>query len=179
MVWGRQAELAARTPKPNGTTMTKLEEYIDALSETIDYDIERDQLGSHVIIIDKDISVMLREDDAGTQAALFSIVAPKLPKGISYQDAEDLVDMACGPFYGGPGLGRLPIVGAMVLFQHLPYAKFDKEKFLEEAGEFIDLAQEYYDKFAEMGDLDEDEEDDGEDDGEPFDEDEDFDGGEE
>lgn len=140
--------------------MTKLEEFIDLLSEHIPYDIERDQMGSYVIAIDKDISVMMREDDFGTQITLFSIVAPKLPKGISYQDAEDLVDMACGPFYGGPGLGRLPVAGAMVLFQHLPYHKTDKERFLEEATEFIELAQEYYDKFAEMGDDDEEDEDD-------------------
>jgi hypothetical protein len=139
--------------------MTKLEEYIESLSEQIDYDIERDQMGSHVIIIDKDLSVMMREDDAGTQITMFSIVAPKFPKGISYQDAEDLVDMACGPFYGGPGLGRLPIAGAMVLFQHLPYFRTDREKFIEEAAEFIELAQEYFDKFAEMGDSDEDDED--------------------
>lgn len=140
--------------------MTKLEEFIDLLSEHIAYDIERDQMGSYVIAIDKDISVMMREDDFGTQITLFSIVAPKLPKGISYQDAEDLVDMACGPFYGGPGLGRLPVAGAMVLFQHLPYHKTDKDRFLEAATEFIELAQEYYGKFAEMGD------DDGEDGGE-------------
>lgn len=157
--------------------MTKLEEYIESLSENIAYDIERDQLGSHVIIIDKDLSVMMREDDAGTQITMFSIVAPKLPKGISYQDAEDLVDMACGPFYGGPGLGRLPVVGAMVLFQHLPYFKTDKDKFLEEADEFIELAQEYFDKFAEMGDDEEEEDEEEFEDGEDFDEEEEFEDG--
>lgn len=153
--------------------MTKLEEFIEVLSEHIDYDIERDQLGSYVIVIDGDLSVMMREDDSGTQATLFSIVAPALPKGLSYQDAEDLVDMACGPFYGGPGLGRLPVAGSMVLYQHLPYHKTDKEHFLEEATEFIDLAQEYYDKFAEMGD--DGEEDDADED---FGDDGDFDGDE-
>ena len=139
--------------------MTKFEEYLDALSEAIDYDIEPAEMGSHVIIIDEDIQVQFREDDYGTQITLFCIVAPSLPKCISYQDAEDLVDMGGGPFYGAPGLGRLPIVGSMILYHILPYTRTDKEKFIESVNEFIDLSQEYFDKFAEMGDDEEDEDD--------------------
>lgn len=139
--------------------MKKIAEYLEALSESIDYDIEPGEMDSHVIIIDEDLSVVLREDDSGVEVKLLSIVAPSFPKGISYQDAEDLVDMACGPFYGGPGLGRLPLIGSMILYQSLPYARTSKEQFVEKVGEFLELAQEYYEKFAEMGDGEEDEED--------------------
>ena len=143
--------------------MKKFEEYLDALSETIDYDIEPDGMGSHVIIIDKDISVTMRENEEGTGVRVLSIVAPSLPKGISYQDVEDMMDMASGPFYGAPGLGRLPVLGSMVLFHFLPYDRTTKEKFAEEMGEFVELTQEYYDKFAEMGDDYEEDGEDGED----------------
>lgn len=132
--------------------MKKIAEYIEALSEAIDYDIEPDGMGSHVIIIDKDITVTMRENEEGTGVRVLSIVAPSLPKGISYQDAEEMLDIASGPFYGAPGLGRLPGLGSMVLFHFLPYDKTTKEKFAEEMGEFVELTQEYYDKFAEMGD---------------------------
>lgn len=153
-----------RRPSPNTPeTMKKIDEYLEALSESIDYDIEPGELDSHVILIDDDLSVVMREDETGAEVKLLSIVAPSFPKGISYQDAEDLVDMACGPFYGGPGLGRLPLIGSMILFQTLPYARTTKEEFVEKVGEFLDLAVEYFDKFAEMGDGygddDEDEED--------------------
>ena len=156
--------------------MKKIEEYLEALSESIDYDIEPGELDSHVIIIDDDLSVVMREDESGMEVKLLSIVAPSFPKGISYQDAEDLVDMACGPFYGGPGLGRLPLIGSMILYQSLPYARTSKEDFVEKVGEFLELAQEYFDKFAEMGDGDDEEdEEDGEDEedfGDDFEEDE-------
>lgn len=105
------------------------------------------------------------------EVKLLSIVAPSFSKGISYQDAEDLVDMACGPFYGGPGLGRLPLIGSMILYQSLPYARTSKEQFVEKVGEFLELAQKYYEKFAEMGNDEEDGED-GEDEEDEADEEE-------
>lgn len=153
--------------------MKKIAEYIDALSEAIDYDIEPDGMGSHVVIIDDDITVTMRENEQGTGVTVLSIVAPSLPKGISYQDVEEMMDMASGPLYGGAGLGRLPVLGSMVLFQFFPYDRTPKEKFTEAMGEFVDLAQEYYEKFAEMGDGYDDDEEDGEDRGDWDEEDED------
>ncbi len=148
----------------------KLDQLITLIADDSDFEIRKQDSGMYAIIVDDDMQGAIREDDDGRGCRMMCTVAPKIPKGVTFDEAQELFELATGPMFGLPGIGRMPIVGTVIAFHILPYWKLTDDKFVEQFNEFIQLAFDWNQKIAEMDDLDLDADEDDEDlDDEDFD----------
>lgn len=148
----------------------KLDQLIPLISDDSDFEIRKQDSGMYTIIVDDDMQGVIREDDDGRGCRMMCTVAEKIPKGVTFDEAQELFELATGPMFGLPGIGRMPIVGTVIAFHILPYWKLTEDKFVEQFNEFLQLAFDWNQKIAEMDDLDLDEDEDDEDlDDEDFD----------
>lgn len=154
---------AARNPRPNGngSMEKKLDQLITLISDDSDFEIRKQDSGMYALIVDDDMQGVIREDDDGRGCRMMCTVAEKIPRSVTFDEAQELFELASGPMFGLPGIGRMPIIGTVIAFHILPYWKLTEDKFVEEFNEFLQLAFDWNQKIAEMGDDDEDEEDEG------------------
>ncbi|MBR3582845.1 MAG: hypothetical protein IKO01_05310 [Kiritimatiellae bacterium] len=141
----------------------KLDQLITLISDDPDFEIRKQDSGMYALIVDDDMQGIIREDDDGRGIRMMCTIAEKIPKGVTFDEAQELFELASGPMFGLPGIGRMPIIGTVIAFHILPYWKLTEDKFVEEFNEFLQLAFDWNQKIAEMDDLDLDDED-GEDD---------------
>ena len=151
----------------------KLDQLITLIADDSDFEIRKQDSGMYALIVDDDMQGVIREDDDGRGCRMMCTVAEKIPKGVTFDEAQELFELATGPMFGLPGIGRMPLVGTVIAFHILPYWKLTEDKFVEEFNEFLQLAFDWNQKIAEMDDYDPEEDDE---DGE---EDEDMDDGDE
>ena len=75
-------------------------------------------------------------------------VADELPEGITYSDMLDLLDVAIGPLFDAPGIGREPESGAVILYAMMPFATATPADFAEAVQQFIELASAFSGRLA-------------------------------
>lgn len=151
----------------------KLDQFITLIADDPDFEIRKQDEGMYALVVDDDMQGVIREDDDGRGCRMMCTVAEKIPKGVTFDEAQELFELATGPMFGMPGIGRMPLVGTVIAFHILPYWKLTEDKFVEEFNEFLQLAFDWNQKIAEMDDydLDGDGENDGDMDDEDFDDD--------
>lgn len=148
----------------------KLDQLITLIADDSDFEIRKQDSGMYALIVDDDMQGIIREDDDGRGCRMMCTVAEKIPKGVTFDEAQELFELASGPMFGLPGIGRMPIIGTVIAFHILPYWKLTEDKFVEDFNEFLQLAFDWNQKIAEMDDGEEDDE---EDEDEDFDEEDD------
>ena len=141
----------------------KLDQLITLISDDSDFEIRKQDSGMYALIVDDDMQGIIREDDDGRGIRMMCTVAEKIPRGVTFDEAQELFELATGPMFGMPGIGRMPLVGTVIAFHILPYWKLTEDKFVEEFNEFLQLAFDWNRKIAEMDDYDPDEDDEEED----------------
>ena len=120
---------------------TEGEEYIRKLGEATGLAAKLDEGGSCHFSVEGGVNVIVHANEEAGCMELTSVVAQELPEGISYSDMMDLLDIALGPLFGMPGLGREPESGALVFYAVLPFRTTTQAEFAEAAIKFMEYAQ--------------------------------------
>ena len=138
----------------------KLDQLITLIADDSDFEIRKQDSGMYALIVDDDMQGIIREDDDGRGCRMMCTVAEKIPKGVTFDEAQELFELASVPMFGLPGIGRMPIIGTVIAFHILPYWKLTEDKFVEDFNEFLQLAFDWNQKIAEMDDGEEDDDED-------------------
>ncbi len=131
--------------------MKMTESYFLALGEQLGVEIKPAEDESlFVATVDDQIPIVIRDNETARRIELTAVVAPELPEEISYSAMMDMLDMALGPLFDAPGIGRDPESGAIVLYALVSLATATPVEFAEAVKAFMDLARTVSERLANL-----------------------------
>ena len=101
--------------------MQEYEPYFMALGKSLGLDIKPGEDGACLLAVEDSLPAVVRANAAGRRMEITAAVARELPEGAAWPDILDLFDMALGPLFDAPGIGREPESGAIVLYALMPF----------------------------------------------------------
>ncbi len=130
--------------------MQEYDTYFMALGEKLGLDIVPGEDRTCFIAIDDALPVVVRANEDARRMELTATVAAELPEGAGWSDILDIFDMALGPLFDAPGIGREPESGAVVLYSLMPFDTAAPADFAEAVPQFLDLARSLSARLAAM-----------------------------
>ena len=128
--------------------MQTQDSYFIRLGEALGVDIRPGEDGACYVTVNDAMPVAVRANEEAQRMEVTAAVADELPEGITYSDMLDLLDVAIGPLFGAPGIGREPESGAVILYALLPFATTSPSDFAEATMQFIELASAFSGRLA-------------------------------
>ena len=130
--------------------MQEYEPYFMVLGESLGLDIKPGEDGTCLIAVEDSLPVVVRANEERRRMEITAAVAQELPEGAAWPDILDIFDMALGPLFDAPGIGREPESGAMVLYSLMTFDAVSPAEFAEAVPLFLNLARTVSARLASM-----------------------------
>ena len=121
--------------------MKEYDKYFIALGESLGLAIQPGEDGACMVAVDESLPVVVRANEAAQRMELTAALAPELPEGAAWSDIMDMLNIALGPLFDQPGIGRDPESGAIVLYALLPLSVCSPAELAEAVPQFPDLSR--------------------------------------
>ena len=121
--------------------MQECDSYFLALGESLGLDLQPGEDRTCLIAVDDALPVTVRANEEAMRMELTAAVAPEMPEGAGFSDTLDFLDIALGPLFDAPGIGRDPESGAIIFYLLAPFASVTPADFAEAVPVFLDQAR--------------------------------------